>query len=257
MPFQNTSYADLMAHLGALGLARGNDVLVHSRLTSFGIIDGGVETVYRALRDSIGPEGTIVVPTYRLGAPADEVYDRSSSPSMAVGVLSEYVRTHAEAVRSNCPLHSHAAIGPKACLLDTVSGNTSFGSGSDFAVLHDNGFWNLMLGCNFREGGTFVIHVTAMAGNIPYREWAEFPRNRRNGDGLVSAMLCRYYRRRDLEAKEDLAIVEAALRAAGRLREQGCPYGKSILVSLADIQAIELDMLASNPNAIRAKAAVS
>jgi aminoglycoside N3'-acetyltransferase len=257
MPFQNTCYADLMAHLGALGLTRGRDVLVHSRLTSFGVIDGGVETVYRALRDSVGSEGTIVVPTYRLGAPANEVYDRSSSPSMAVGVLSEYVRTQPEAVRSNCPFHSHAAIGLKARLLETVSGSASFGLGSDFAVLHDNGFWNLMLGCNFREGGTFVIHVTALAGNIPYREWMEFPRIRRNGDGRLSTMLCRYYSRKDLEVKEDLAIVEAALRAAGRLREQACPYGKSILVSLPDIQAIELDMLASDPNAIRAKARVS
>ncbi|MGD0027112.1 MAG: AAC(3) family N-acetyltransferase, partial [Xanthobacteraceae bacterium] len=235
---------------------RGDDVLVQSRLTSFGVIDGGVETVYRALRDRVGLQGTIVVPTYRLGAPADEVYDRSASPSLEVGVLSEYVRTLPEAVRSNCPFHSHAAVGPKAYLLESASGEASFGPGSDFALLHDNGFINLMLGCNFRTAGTFVVHVTAMAGNIPYRGWAEFARKRRSADGRVTSMVCCYYRREDLDVEEDLEIVEVALRAAGHLHERPCLYGKSMLVSLADIQAIELDMLASDPRAIQAKTTV-
>ncbi len=257
MPFQSTSFADLVEHLGAIGLDDGKDVLVQSSLTSFGIIDGGVATVYRALRDRIGSKGTIVVPTYRLAAPAAEVYDRASSPSIGVGVLSEFVRKLPNAVRSNCPFHSHAAVGPKAHLLDAVTGNVSLGPGSDFAILHENGFWNLLLGCNFRTGGTFAVHVTAMAGNVPYRKWTEFDRNRRNDDGGVSVVRCRYYSRDDRGVKEDFEIVETALRVAGCLREQPCPYGSSILVSLADFQAVELQLLAENPSAIRVNCAVS
>ena len=39
------------------------DVAIHSRLISFGRIEGGVSTVYEAIVDVIGPKGTIVFPT--------------------------------------------------------------------------------------------------------------------------------------------------------------------------------------------------
>ena len=66
MNVATTSADDLRAHLHALGVRTGDHLTVHSRLLSFGYIDGGVATVFETLREVVGPRGTIVVPTYTL-----------------------------------------------------------------------------------------------------------------------------------------------------------------------------------------------
>ena len=70
-----TSLKDLQDHLTELGLVGGMDVVVHSKLMSFGQIPGGASDVYAALSGIVGAAGTIAVPTYRLESPADEVFD--------------------------------------------------------------------------------------------------------------------------------------------------------------------------------------
>ncbi len=238
MPLKSNSYADVVAHLAALDLARGDDVLVQSRLTSFGTIDGGVESVYRALRDVVGPEGTIVVPTYRLRAPATEVYDRATSPGLEVGVLSEYVRTLPGSVRSDCAMHSHAANGPKSCLLESVTGDVSIGPGSDFDVLERAGFHILMLGCDFRIA-TFVVHAQAMHGQIPYRTWLNLPRPRTGRPNDV----CRYYGR-TTRMKEDLPKVGDYMAVHGMLKKADCAYGHSFFMTMSDVQRATMELLA-------------
>ena len=51
----------------SLGLGRGMILLVHSSLRSLGSVGDRAETLFGALRDVIGPEGTIVVPTFTPG----------------------------------------------------------------------------------------------------------------------------------------------------------------------------------------------
>lgn len=50
--------------LCGLGLRRGDNVGVHSSLSSFGYVEGGANTIIDALLETVGAEGTIVMPTY-------------------------------------------------------------------------------------------------------------------------------------------------------------------------------------------------
>lgn len=252
MPLHRTTYDDLAAHLATLGVTPGMDLLVQSQLTSFGVIEGGPATVYAALRQAVGPAATLAVPTYRLRREAAaEPFDRGSSPSQDVGVLAEFVRRMPDAVRSNCQMHSHAAIGPKAGLLDGTSGDISFGPGSDFEALHRAGFHLLLLGCDFRVA-TFAIHVQAMHGNIPYRAWLDLPRPRADDSGAI----CRYYARVEAGAEENLDIIGDRLKVLGKVRSAAAPYGASLFLSLADFHDGEMAMLQADPEfLIRGRAA--
>jgi aminoglycoside 3-N-acetyltransferase len=49
-----------------LGLVPGDTVFVHSSLKSLGYVDGGPIAVFEGLWDVIGPDGTMIVPTYYL-----------------------------------------------------------------------------------------------------------------------------------------------------------------------------------------------
>ncbi len=96
------------------GLKSGDSLLLHSSLRSFGYVGGGAHTVVGSLLDTIGEEGTLIVPALT-GKREDSVF---SPPVFDVlntkcwtGIIPETVRNMEGARRSLHPTHSAAAIG--------------------------------------------------------------------------------------------------------------------------------------------------
>jgi len=94
-------------------------VIAHSSLSSFGYVEGGAGTVIDALLETVGSEGTVMVPTYstnrrRTDTGEEEFlpYDPENTP-VWTGTIPETFRKRKEAIRSNNPTHSFAAIGPR------------------------------------------------------------------------------------------------------------------------------------------------
>ncbi|MBF0369116.1 MAG: AAC(3) family N-acetyltransferase [Magnetococcales bacterium] len=244
MTLSVTDQEQMAAHIRACGVEVGADIIVHSTLLGFGVLQGGVEMVYRALRSVVGEGGTIAVPTYLLGADPNLIYDAATTPSLAVGSFSEYLRQLDGAVRSPCPLHSHAAVGPKAALLNEVDGGISLGRGSDFDILHDAGFATLMLGCPFKDGATFVMHLEAVAG-VHFREWLDLRRKIRDPDGSVRSIRCRYYaRKRGFD--EDLQPILDLLQASGTIRTVPFRRTTSLYIPVVGY-GVALEGLLKNP----------
>lgn len=121
---------DIKRGLRRLGLKRGDVVGVHSSLSSFGYVEGGVDAVIDALLETVGEEGTIVMPTYstnredvkrtqrevELGVTWKSKilpYDPKETPCWT-GKIPDTFRKRKGAIRSLNPTHSLAAIGPKA-----------------------------------------------------------------------------------------------------------------------------------------------
>jgi aminoglycoside N3'-acetyltransferase len=249
-----TSEAALLDHLRALEITPGTDIVVHSRLISFGQIPGGVEAVYRALRAAVGEAATIAVPTYTLRPLNGEWFDPKAERWERLGVLSDYVRQLPGAVRSACTMHSHAAVGPKAELFKTISGEVSLGPGSDFDLLEHLGFSAVFLGCGFPDAATFTFHVEACNGNIPYRHWLELERNARDPDDPARTRMIRYYARQSRDDVEDLEITRRILEERHLLRSAPCPYGMSYAVCLPEYKAALSETLARDPRAMLARA---
>jgi len=110
--------ADIVAGLRALGLQPGDMVQVHSSLSSFGHVEGGPQVVVDALLEVLGPEGTLMAPTFNHGSreafdDEDEIFDPRTTRSVN-GAITEAVRKRPEAHRSLHPTHPCAAIGPQA-----------------------------------------------------------------------------------------------------------------------------------------------
>ena len=167
-------------------------VSVHSRLLSFGIIEGGAKTVFDALMDVVGPTGTVIFPTYTFYLDSEAIYDPSITESREVGALSEYARIQPTMQRTLCPMHGHSISGPNSQLILNGDFTRSLGEYSAFDEMHKGGFYLLLLGCNFIEGGTFVHHVEASVG-VPYRTWVNLKRKIRFSDGEVKDIILRHY----------------------------------------------------------------
>ena len=102
-----------------LGLNPGDRVIVHTSMSAMGILKNGPATFVKAIREYIGPEGLIVMPTYphrdMLGYLENysEKFDVRKSPSLN-GAITEYFRRSEGAVRSLHPTHSLTAWGKDA-----------------------------------------------------------------------------------------------------------------------------------------------
>jgi aminoglycoside N3'-acetyltransferase len=101
----------LAADLAVLGIRPGMDVLVHSSLKSIGPVRGGAATVVRALLSALGPDGTLLAPSFNHFDA--RVFNPLTTPTTN-GAIPEAVWRRADAQRSLHPSHSVAAIGPRA-----------------------------------------------------------------------------------------------------------------------------------------------
>ena len=149
--------AQLAGDLGAMGLQKGDLLYIHSSLRALGFVEGGAETVIDALLETVGPQGTLVVPTFTLVRGMKEtleggthVFDPQTSPS-SVGTITNCFRARPQALRSVHPTHSVAALGPLAEHLTAThleEGN-NFGKGTPFEKILENDGKVVGLGVDF------------------------------------------------------------------------------------------------------------
>lgn len=244
MPLPQTTRADIDGHLDELHVERGDNVLVHTRILSFGRIVGGIDTLGEALLDRVGPEGTIIVPTYTLDA--GTTYDRASTPSQGVGALSEWLRTRSGAVRSRCPMHNHSGIGAKSSVLEKCDGTVSLGAGSDFAAMEASGFKMLLLGCDLSESATYLIHLEAIAG-VPYRAMIPLERQIRIEGGTQTTIKVNYFGIVDRRWAQSFDQVKPELLSSGSLVSARLPLGSSYVAQMGALSRFVLQKLSHNP----------
>lgn len=123
--------AELTRDLAELGVAPGDIVMVHAGCNSVGPVLGGPDAIIVALRDAIGPEGTLMayldweaawedlvdsegrtLPEWRPHVlPFDPACTRAARQN---GVFPEFLRTTPGALRSGNPGASVTALGAKA-----------------------------------------------------------------------------------------------------------------------------------------------
>lgn len=246
MTIPSSSLNSIFEHLRELGVAPGMNLVVHARSLSFGFVAGGDAAIYEALREAVGPTGTIVVPTFTLWLEQGEAYDRDCTPSQRLGTLPEYVRRLPGARRSRCPMHNFAGVGPRSDVLEESSGDVSLGYGSDFEAMSKSGFNLLFLGCSFKDAATYTMHVEALI-EVPFRKWLELQRFVVGPTGEKTPVLCRYYARSSMDLHEDLQVIEDHMMETGLVRKSSCPLGSSYLMKISDFENHVTQLLMRDP----------
>jgi aminoglycoside 3-N-acetyltransferase len=199
--------ASVSEDLRRLGLKSGMTVLVHSSLKSLGWVSGGPVAVVQALLDVLGEEGTMVMPAHTGGntdparwenPPVPESwqqlirdtspgFDPLITPTSGMGAIAELFRTWPGTLRSDHPVVSFAAKGPRAKAV--VRGHEldhSLGESSPLARVYDLGGFVLLLGVGYDRNTSFHL-AEYRAGTRPaveqgtailsdgVREWVTFP----------------------------------------------------------------------------------
>lgn len=170
----------LVADLRDLGMRPGQTLLVHASLRQIGWVDGGARTVVAALREVLGPDGTLVAGA---GTPENSItsrafqtvidgftpaqvvgfrgrmpaFDRKTTPT-SVGAVAEAVRTTEGVIRSAHPQSSFAAVGRLARpLMDGHRLTCHLGEQSPLAKLYRQGASILLLGVGYQACTAFHL----------------------------------------------------------------------------------------------------
>src|SRR5262249_34971544 len=106
------SRTSLLMQLRALGVTRGQVLLVHSSFRALRPVEGGPRGMLEALHEALGPEGTLVMPSWT--GEDDFPFDPRTTPaSKDLGVLADTLWRLPGARRSAHPF-AFAALGPDA-----------------------------------------------------------------------------------------------------------------------------------------------
>jgi len=165
------SRRQLAEAIAATGVGAGDIVFSHGNIGFFGVPEEGrspdvvFEVISGAFFDVLGPEGTLVVPTFTYSFSQNQPFDYDNTPSDC-GVFTEMVRTSPDSLRSEDPNVSVCAIGAKAVELTRDVPENAYAPNSFFGrLLAANG---VICNLNFDAGSTFV-HYVERCLEVPYR----------------------------------------------------------------------------------------
>ncbi|SDB30923.1 aminoglycoside 3-N-acetyltransferase [Pseudobutyrivibrio sp. YE44] len=177
---------DIKEAFEKLGLKNGDNVMVHTSLSQLGYVCGGAQTVIEALTETVGEDGTIMMPTQSWKNLDPEVgvhwtvdesdwdlirenwpaYDKDITPTNTMGAVAEMFRSWPGSIRSDHPARSVAAWGKQAkYLTENHTLSNIFGEGSPVGKLYELDGYVLLIGVDYDKNTS--IHLADVRAEYP------------------------------------------------------------------------------------------
>lgn len=177
---------DIVRALQELGIKEGQTVMVHCSLSKLGFVCGGPQMVIEALLETVGEEGTIMMPTQTwknldptTGVHWEEpeewwqtirdhwpAYDKRITPTNTMGAVAEMFRQWPGTYRSDHPARSVAAKGKHAEYLTKDHDLSNiFGDGSPLGKLYELDGKVLLMGVGYDKNTS--LHLADARAEYP------------------------------------------------------------------------------------------
>ena len=181
---------DILDALAKVGVSKGQTIMVHASLSSLGYVCGGAQVVIEALMESVGTDGTIMMPTqsWKNLDPTSGVhweepeawwqmirdnwpaYDKDITPTNSMGAVAEMFRKWPGTLRSSHPARSVAANGKYAEYM-TMEHDLSniFGEGSPIGKLYELDGYVLLIGVGYDKNTS--LHLADVRAEYPGKHY--------------------------------------------------------------------------------------
>lgn len=245
------SKADIVQTLKSVGVGAGDALFCHSNIGFFGFLIGAQtkEDYYKnfneAIFEVIGPDGTLIAPTFTYSFCRDKIFDKFNTPSVC-GLFSEMVRSDPKALRSDDANFSISAIGKNARYLAQSAPVESFGK---------NSFWDKFLAangkiCNFNfDSGSTFIHYIEKKLKVPYRYDKAF-----SGISIVDGRTVKkefihfVYDHNIPENAPEFTKFDKAAKTNGLAKTANLGKGQIVMITAVDTEKLINEQLKANPN---------
>jgi aminoglycoside N3'-acetyltransferase len=160
------SIAEVTAQLRDLGVEPGDTLVVHTAFRAVRPVEGGPAGLIRALQNALGPEGTLVIPSWT--GDDTQPFDPAQTPANRdLGVTADTFWRMPGVQRSDHPF-AFAASGPRAAqILADPLPLPPHRPESPIGRVYDLGGKVLLLGVNHDADTT--IHLAEIIAGVPYR----------------------------------------------------------------------------------------
>lgn len=241
------AFEDIVKGLREVGITAGDVLMVHSSLKSFGKVDGGADTVIRALLEVLGPTGTLLLPTLTF-AYVDEsnpFLDIKETPC-CTGIIPRTFLKYPGVIRSKHIVSSAAAFGPQADYLTSTHDDTPCDLLSPYGKLYSLGGKVLFIGAGM--GSNSLFHVAEELVLPDYMCFASIRNAKiKLEDGSV---VCRNFRRYNCSQTgviRRLDKMEAIFEEKGLFRRTMVGNSLFRLITAKDDVDTSCDLLRNDP----------
>jgi aminoglycoside 3-N-acetyltransferase len=189
--------------------------------------------------------GTVAVPTFNFEFANGEPYDPDRTPSIDMGILSEYVRQLPQSHRTTHPMQSLAIVGRYVNDLvdrDTLS---AFDPGSAFDRMLELDWKLLLLGADIQA--VSMLHYSEQRANVPYRYWKEFCGQVKTPVGWRTGNYRMFVRDLELDPQIELYPVQRVMQERGLWHTIPLNYGELSLCRLNDFVSVLDEFFAQDP----------
>jgi aminoglycoside N3'-acetyltransferase len=231
------SRAHVAGQLRALGVREGGVLIVHTSFRAVRPVEGGPLGLIAALRDALGPEGTLVLPS---GTGDDDTpFDPLTTPARDdLGILPELFWRQPGVLRGN-HFDAYAAAGPRAAEIVFAPLKLPPSSpGSAISVIHQLDGQVLLLGVG--HDNNTLLHLAEIMGGAPYRVPHHYT-------VLQDGRPVRIDYGENDHCCQGFALMDPPLRAAGLQSEGPAGYAHARLVRARDLVRLAVERLADDP----------
>lgn len=203
-----------------MGIAAGTNLLLTADVTRISWLlrhsgsRNAPRTVLDAFLGAVGPEGTIVIPTFNYDLRSGETFDQHRTPTIA-GALGQAALEHPAFARTTNPLHSFAVAGKLQKNFIAADDIDSFGERSPFALLRAHRFILLGLDMHLNYALSYFHHVEEIEA-VYYRNWRTLTIGYTDADGTRCPRSVRIFAKRAGYANE-LSDLAPLLKEAGAM----------------------------------------
>jgi aminoglycoside N3'-acetyltransferase len=223
--------------LRTLGVRQGGVLVVHTSFRAVRPVEGGPLGLIAALRDALGPDGTLVLPSGT--GDDDEPFDPRSTPVRAdLGILPELFWHQPGVLRGN-HFDGFAATGPRAAEIVSAPLKLPPSSpGSPISVIHELDGQVLLLGVG--HDSNTMLHLAELMGGAPYRVPHHYT-------AIENGRPVRIDYGENDHCCQRFALMDPELRAAGLQADGPVGYAQARLARAQDIVRIAVELLARDP----------
>lgn len=234
---REVSRAELTHQLHALGVEQGGVLLVHTSFRAVRPIEGGPAGLIEALRAVLGPDGTLVMPSWT--GDDERPFDPATTPAAAdLGVVADTFWRLPGVVRSHHPF-AFAAAGPQGPRITSdVLPLPPHRPESPVGRVHELEGQVLLLGVGHDADTT--LHLAEVLADVPYRMPKHCTTLQEGRPVRVD-----YWENDHCCAR--FALADEWLRARGLQGEGRVGHAHARLVRARDIVNVALDYLTSDP----------
>ncbi len=244
--------ADIAEAFKLCGVRRGATLMLHADAIVLAQLplmtaEQRFDVLFDALDDVLGPDGTLIMPTFTYSFTKGEPFEPATTPS-AVGLLTEAFRTRPGVRRSGDPIFSVAVRGRLADRFAQAATDDCFGPSSAFAILAEQDAWLACLGCSL-DRLTFTHYVEQTVG-VDYRDFKTFTGVLVEGGFETPASVRYFVRDLDRDTAIDLSRLKAALIEGGTLATEAVGRVGLSAVRCSAFEAAAKALLTKNPSGL-------